>query len=76
MLVGYHDGSDLVLRFTVQHLQVVDNLCPFIQLIEFIECYCESLVLVQPFTEFGEEFVYRFSFSWCRVSELDQEFGQ
>jgi hypothetical protein len=41
-------------------------------LVEFVECYCYSSVLVEPFTKIGEGFVDGAAFARCRVSELDQ----
>jgi hypothetical protein len=43
-----------------------------LELVEFVECYWDSSVLVEPFTEFGEQFVDGAAFAWCWVSELDQ----
>jgi hypothetical protein len=76
VLIGCHDDSDLVFCFLIQHLEVVNHLCPFLQLVELIKGDRDVPFLVQLFPDPGEKFVDWLPFPRCRISEFDQELSE
>jgi hypothetical protein len=44
-------------------------------LVEFIQYYCDSTVLIQPLPDFAQQFINGFAFPRRRITQLDQQFG-